>query len=196
MSSKSNETVSAFISAELRRLYKTSASVKKGPGEVSLQDIADELGVTKPQVSSALNRGMGVGPKFEDQFAKKFYGGNVDKLRKAAAAWARTHPVLTLVPDEQLPQLNPLDEAVRDTKWPPGTTPNDVAHAIRLTRQDFAKSSEPLPVNFWCGLLLDNLRVAQGTPPKVVFARAPHPVPPPDEESPEFKEARAAKKKR
>lgn len=83
--------VARFIAARVRELYPMSAAKKKAPGEWSLQGVADDLGVTKPQVAALLDRDAGVGPKFERRFADRHFGGSIDRLRDEAKAWARGH---------------------------------------------------------------------------------------------------------
>lgn len=98
MPASKENVVASFISAKLAELYPTSSAKKKAPGEYTLEQIADDLGVTKPQVASALKGPRGIGPKFERQFALKHFGGSIDRLRQAALRWAelsmpKTEPV-------------------------------------------------------------------------------------------------------
>lgn len=86
------KAVAEFIASRMRQLFPTSKAKKKLPGEFSLQQIANELGVTKPQVSDALKSAEGIGQKFEAQFAAKYYKGSVDQLRREALAWASVQP--------------------------------------------------------------------------------------------------------
>lgn len=58
----------------------------------SFDVIADELGVTKPVVHKLMKVGKGLGPKFEEAVAAKWFGGSVDKFRKAAEKWAESNP--------------------------------------------------------------------------------------------------------
>ena len=68
-----------FIAEEIRRRYPRD--------QWSYQRIADDLGVSKPQVHDLLTRGKGVGPTFETAFAAKFFAGSVDRLRRESQKW-------------------------------------------------------------------------------------------------------------
>lgn len=87
------KAVGLFIQQELQKKYrlKPKDTTRAQAGEVTPRDIAVELGVSYPQVKNALDKGGGVGPKFEEQFAKKFFGGDVTKLRSTAIAWCEKH---------------------------------------------------------------------------------------------------------
>lgn len=86
----SEKAVAFFVQKQLRERYKLKPEDRKRalPGEATYQSIADDLGVTKPQVHQLINDcPRGFGPKFEEQFARKFYGGSIDKLRREAEKW-------------------------------------------------------------------------------------------------------------
>jgi hypothetical protein len=56
---------------------------------VSYEKLAAELGITKPQIFNIVNHGKGAGPKVEQAFADKLFGGSRDQLRAAAQGRAR-----------------------------------------------------------------------------------------------------------
>lgn len=66
--------------------------LKKEGGGISFDGIAALLGVTKPVVYKLMTTGKGLGPKFEEAVAGKWFGGSLDKFRKAAEAWAKENP--------------------------------------------------------------------------------------------------------
>lgn len=85
-----DKAVERFIAKRLRELYrvKPADTTRAKSDEITPRGIAKDLGVSYPQVVEVLAGRGGVGKKFEAQFAAKFYGGSIDKLRSAALAWA------------------------------------------------------------------------------------------------------------
>jgi hypothetical protein len=131
------KAVPLFITAELRKRYPVSQSKRKAPGEFSLQAIADDLGVTKPQIADALGGRGGIGRKFEEQFARKFYAGSIDRLRAAAVAWAAEMPEEPTIEREPEPGARDSFEAAVDSRWwvpQPRPAPELAAQIVRDVR--------------------------------------------------------------
>lgn len=89
VASSAEKAVAFFVREEIRKRYPLSQQKRAAPGEWTYQAIADHIGVTKPQVHALLNRddGSGFGPKFEEQFARKYFDGSIDRLRREAEKW-------------------------------------------------------------------------------------------------------------
>lgn len=60
--------------------------------KLSFDKIAAELGISKPQVHKLVDETRGYGPVVEEAVARRWFGGSVDKLQKAANAWAEQNP--------------------------------------------------------------------------------------------------------
>src|SRR3990167_5087219 len=87
------KVVALFVQYRLGEIYrmKPPTRARTLPGEHSFEDIAIDLGVTKPQVYNLISYGRGFGPEFEERFAKKHYKGDVTRLRAEAKSWWKKH---------------------------------------------------------------------------------------------------------
>lgn len=195
-----DKAVSEFIASRLRTLFPTSRAKKKLPGQFSLQHIADELGVTKPQVSDALASGKGIGRKFEERFAERYFNGSIDQLRVAAVAWAAEQPD-PIQPRVERDDLSPhAAEAMKAFTWDGVPAPEYDRVRAALVGQHAADGIDRFP-SWWTSEIRRLLRETRATA-KSVHQREPATVVDLDGPSPEFlemkrrrAEAKAAKSK-
>jgi hypothetical protein len=66
--------------------------LKPGGGKVTLEDIADRVGVSKTQIINVRDRDRGAGPDTIDGFARAFHSGSRDALYAAAEQHAKAAP--------------------------------------------------------------------------------------------------------
>lgn len=97
VSEPSKRDVARFIAVRMREIYRPSSGKKKAPGEMTLEQIAADLEISKPEVAYAIEGEGDVKPKFERQFAVRHYGSR-GKLEEAVAAWVTENPEVGQAP--------------------------------------------------------------------------------------------------
>ena len=119
----------------------------EGKGQ-SYKEIAAKLGVSKAHVQNLIGGSRGVGFETEREFARIFYEGSVDALRKAAAEAAAARSTATAG------SITPNLRAAIDAMAHISPVPDDVIERARRV----AEMGDDLLFETWVALLSDWIR--------------------------------------
>ena len=81
-----------FLSWDLCDRFRLSPDKVKSPGESSMRQVAEQVGISVPVLTKVRDRIGGRKSKFETRWAKLFYGDSMDALLKRAREWAAANP--------------------------------------------------------------------------------------------------------
>lgn len=93
--------LAAYAGFRLRELRGTEDPDAPEEKKRTFEAIAEELGISKPQVFNLIHLSKGYGPKVERALADRFFDSSVDRLHDAARDWYVANATAAYVDEER-----------------------------------------------------------------------------------------------